>query len=130
VKRNNMLIVNFWRDEFSKIKTIIHHTAKQELADSKDSQDINWLLSQKISHASVLEDGNPNDCENHVHQEIKCAACGSTNLIKISDQSKAMLFLGSMEENLEPVKVRSRRGKNRSNKLMTMWWCLDCKRLC
>ena len=130
MKRNNMLIVNFWRNEFSKIKTIIHHTAKQELADSKDSQDINRLLSQKISHASVHEGGNPNDCENHVNQEIKCVACGSTNLIKISDHSKAMLFLGSMEENLKPGKIPSRFGKDRSNKLMTMWWCLDCKRLC
>ena len=130
MKRNNMLIVNFWRNEFSKIKTIIHHTAKQELADSNDFKYTNRVLFQKISHSSVHEGDKNSGCKNPSNAEIKCSICGSTNLIKISDHSKAMLFLGNMEENLEPGIIRSRRGKDRINKLMTMWWCLECKRLC
>ena len=130
MKRNDLFFVKIWRNQFSKISTLIHPTSNQDPTDANEFKDINLSLIQRINHASVYEGDNTDGCENPANVEIKCSICGSTNLIKIPNHDKAMLFLGDVEENLEPVKIRSRRGKDRSNKLMAMWWCLDCKRLC
>jgi hypothetical protein len=69
------------------------------------------------------------DCEDLVNTEPKCTTCGSTNLIKISDYSKAMLFLRNSGDTLEPNKIDSHVSGKR-NKFTTLWWCLNCKRLC
>jgi hypothetical protein len=130
VKRNDIFIVKIWRNEFNKINTRLHHTARQAPAHPNDFKDINRFLSQKVSHASVHEGDNTNECENHLNQEIKCAACGSTNLIKISDYSKAILFLGNISDDPEREKIRTSNRMAKGNKFPTMWWCLHCKRLC
>jgi hypothetical protein len=127
VKRNDIFIVKIWRNKFGKISTLVHHISNQDPTHAHDLKDINLSSPPKISRTSIQKGDKNSGSENLAAAEIKCSACGSTNLIKISDHSKAMLFLENMEENLEPGKIRSRRGKD---KLITMWWCLDCKRLC
>lgn len=69
------------------------------------------------------------DRETPVSTEPKCSTCGSTNLIKITDYSKAILFLGNNGDTLEPNKIGSRHVSGKRNKLTTMWWCLDCRRV-
>ena len=130
MKRNDIFIVKIWRNKLGKISTLVHHISNQDPTHAHDLKDINLSSPPKISRTSIQEDDKNSSCENPANAEIKCSACGSTNLIKISDHSKAMLFLGNISDNPEPEKIRSGHGVAKSNKFSTMWWCLDCKRLC
>ena len=87
-----------WRNEFSKINFLFHHISNQRLIDSNDFKYINPFLSHKINPFCTRETNNNRSCENHGNQEIKCGACCSTNLIKISDYNKAILFLGNVKK--------------------------------
>jgi hypothetical protein len=70
---------------------------------------------------------NARDLEITMNAEHKCANCGSINLIRITDYSKAILFLGNTVDNSEPNKKRSRRRGGRDDYLDKKWCCLDCK---
>jgi hypothetical protein len=125
-----MFMPKIWRNEISKIVTRLRQNPGQASADSNDFKYTNRVLSNKINPVYTREIDNNIGCENYVNQEIKCATCGSTNLIKISDYRKAKLFLGNINDNPKPEKIRSGHGMAKCNKFSTMWWCLNCKRLC
>jgi hypothetical protein len=123
-------MLKIWRNDFSKISTLIRHTSKQDPTDANDFRDMHRFLSHQTNHDYARETDDNSGCENQVNQEIKCAACGSTNLIKISDYSKAILFLGDISDNPEREKIRTSNRMAKGNKFPMMWWCLHCKRLC
>jgi hypothetical protein len=70
---------------------------------------------------------NTRDREITMKAEHKCATCGSTNLIRITDYSKAILFLGYTVDNSEPDKKRSLHRGGKDDYFDKKWCCLDCK---
>jgi hypothetical protein len=124
-----MFMPKIWRNEISKIVTRLRQNPGQASADSNDFKYTNRVLSNKINLVYMREIDNNIGCENHLNQEIKCAACGSTNLIKISDYSKAIIFLGNVEESFQSGKINPRTCVEKRNKLTVIWWCLDCRRV-
>ena len=86
--------------------------------DSFEFEENNVLFADIAEHSP--------DREVTVNAEHKCTTCGSTNLIAISDYSKAILFLGNTVDNSGPNKKRSRR-HGRKDCLDKKWCCLDCK---
>jgi len=80
-----MFIFKIWRNEFSKISTLIRHTSNQHPTDVNAFRDMHWFLSRQTNRDYARETDNIVGCELQVNQEIKCGACGSTVLIAISD---------------------------------------------